>query len=592
MALRDFLLMGPVGLYGGRMQTANLSFGRSLRAWRDQARATWVGFDPTTRTAVQLSLVLGGTLVAYPYSLLTLVQQLDVQSPLAYVGLVPLFALALAAAYVKPKPNEPDIYDRQLDYIVGVPLLAVAAVITILLPHHMSANYWQWRVDLVAVPLWVAGLLAIVFGVRVLWRQRLSVLYLLLALPALYTVVLNSVLLSYTNFTVSALADIVAHVRVATADAPLSNAVFVVTHHGHSFALQVVTACSGVDGLVGFLLIGLLFAAMVAGPVLQRALWLLAGLPLLWAINLGRMLFIFWTGKEWGETVALDVFHPFIGLVTFSAGVAIWALAHRWFGLRIKGLSHRPEPQGGRAAAQPTAYPRALAVPTISGAAILVVIASLVVGLGDNSLRDYNLIENAVGQPKLISFLLAPAHVAGWSSAFDQEFTNGEPEFGPSSLWFRYLYREDDVDAPLRASVPVFADVINAPGLSGFAAFTVQDCYTFHGWDERGTVDENLGGGIVGQALSYDSTEFGDWSLVYWIWPVNGTMGDPSATRYERVVLYLQDGPGASVKDPTTGETTNMAVSLDQRLSINRDFLTSFAREIIKGQKAATSEST
>lgn len=572
------------------MQTANLTSGRSLRSWREQLRAGWAGLDPTARTAVQLSLVLGGTLVAYPYSLLTLVEQLDVQSPLAYVGLVPVFALALAGAYVRPKPNEPGIYDRQLDYIVGLPLLIVAAAITMLLPHHMSATYWQWRVDLLAVPLFVAGLLAIVFGVRVLWRQRLSVLYLLLALPALYTVVLNSVLLWYTNFTVSALSGIVAHIRVATADTGSGDAVFIVTHHGKDFALQVVTACSGVDGLVGFLLIGLLFAAMVSGPLLRKSLWLSAGLPLLWAINLSRMMFIFWTGKEWGEKVALDVFHPFIGLVTFSLGVTLWALAHRWFGLHIKGFSHRPLPPGG-GDARPAGRARAAAVPTITAAAILVVIASVVIGVADTSLKDYNLIENAVGQPRLVSFLLAPARVPGWTSTFDQEFTNGEPEFGPSSLWFRYLYRETSDSGPLRSTVPVFADVINAPGLQGFAAFTVQDCYTFHGWDERGTVDENLGGGIVGQALSYNSTQYGDWSLIYWIWPVNGTEEDPSASRYERVVLYLQDGSDASVKDPVTGVTTTAAMSLDERLIVNRDFLTNFAREIIKEQKAATGAS-
>src|ERR1700683_740771 len=112
------------------MQTANLIFRRPLRGWREQSRAWWVGLDATSRTAVQLSLVLGGTLVAYPYSLLTLVEQLDVQSPLAYVGLVPLFALALAGAYVTPKPNEPDIYDRQLDYIVGAQLFLGAAART------------------------------------------------------------------------------------------------------------------------------------------------------------------------------------------------------------------------------------------------------------------------------------------------------------------------------------------------------------------------------------------------------------------------------------------------------------------------------
>jgi exosortase/archaeosortase family protein len=571
------------------MQTANLTFGRSLRAWREQLRAGWEGLDPTARTAVQLSLVLGGTLVAYPYSLLTLVEQLDVQSPLAYVGLVPVFALALAGAYVRPKPNEPDIYDRQLDYIVGLPLLIVAAAITMLLPHHMSATYWQWRVDLLAVPLFVAGLLAIVFGVRVLWRQRLSVLYLLLALPALYTVVLNSVLLWYTNVTVSALGDLVRYIPVASASAGSANAVFLVTHHGRAFALQVVTACSGVDGLVGFLLIGLLFAAMVSGPLPRKLAWLLAGLPLLWVINLGRMMFIFWAGKEWGERVALDVFHPFIGLVTFSVGVTLWALAHRWFHLRIRAISHSTLPQNAAAARPgPASHARSAAVPAITATALLVVIASVVVGLGDASLKDYNLIENAVGQPKLVSFLLAPARVPGWASTFEQEFTNGEPEFGPSSLWYRYLYRESAESGALRSSVPVFADVINAPGLSGFAAFTVQDCYTFHGWDERGTVDEDLGGGIVGQALSYDSAQYGDWSLIYWLWPVNGTLGDPTASRYERVVLYLQDGPGASVKDPVSDLTTTPAMSLDQRLTINRDFLTSFARDIIKEQKAAT----
>jgi exosortase/archaeosortase family protein len=573
------------------MQTANLTFGRPLRAWREQSRAWWVGLDATSRTAVQVSLVLGGTLVAYPYSLLTLVEQLDVQSPLAYVGLVPVFALALAGAYVKPKPNEPDIYDRQLDYIVGVPLLLAAAAITILLPHHMSTTYWQWRVDLTAVPLFVAGLLAIVFGVRVLWRQRLPIAYLLLALPALYTVVLNSVLLWYTNFTVTALRDIVAHVRVASADGIAANALFVVTHHGHSFELQVVTACSGVDGLVGFLLIGLLFAAMVSGPLLHKSVWLAAGLPLLWAINLGRMMFIFWAGKEFGETVALDVFHPFIGLVTFSAGVTVWALSHRRFGLRIRGFSTGTRPLDGEVA-KPAGRARAAAVPAIAAATIVVVIASVVIGIGDNNLKDYNLIENAVGQPKLDSFLVSPAHVPGWTSEYDMQFFNGQPEFGPTSLWYRYLYRQTSKSALLSASVPIFADVINAPGLSGFSAFTVQDCYTFHGWDERGTVDENLGGGIIGQELSYDSSQYGDWSLVYWIWPVNGTAGDPSASRYERVVLYLQDDGEASVRDPLTGLTTTPSIGLDQRLVANRDFLTAFAREIIKGQKAATSAST
>jgi len=485
------------------MQATPVTFSHQLRAWLQEVDVWWVDADHTTRTAVQLSLVLGGTVIAYHYSLLTLFEQLDVQSPLAYVGLVPFFALAMAAAYMTPKPNEPDIHDRQLDYIIGLPLLLGAAAITMFLPRDMSTTFWQFRVDLFAVPLFVAGLLAIVFGVRVLWRQRLPVLYLLLAVPALYTVLLNSALDGYTNFTVGALRTLVQYVPVARSDLASGDALFLISHHGKSFPLAVVTACSGVDGLVGFLLIGLLFAAMVRGPVLRKALWLLAGLPLLWAINLGRIMFIFWAGHQWGETVALDVFHPFIGLVTFSAGVAIWAVAHRWAGLHL-AIFAAGTPAGAptNPAVTTASRPPALAVPRVILAGSVVLAAAVVVGLGDTSLKAYNLVETAVGEPRLVSFLVDPAAVPGWSSEYLEQFSNGEPEFGANSYWYRYLYTQTGKHPALRSSVPVVADVINAPGLSGFEYFTIQDCYNFHGWAERATVLENLGGGVTGQALS------------------------------------------------------------------------------------------
>ncbi len=419
------------------MQIAHVSLSAPLRAWREQERAWWASLDATSRTVVQLSLVVGGTLVAYHYSLLTLLEQLDVQSPLAYVGLVPVFALALAVAYMTPKAGEPNIYDRQIDYIVGVPLLAVAAAITMLLPHHMSATFWQWRVDLLAVPPFVAGLVAIVFGTRVLWRQRLAVLYLLLALPALYTVVLASTLVRYTNFTVDVLRDLLHYLPVARADAVPGDPLFTVTHHGSSFPLAVVTACSGVDGLVGFLLIGLLFAAMMHGPLLKKWLWLLSGLPLLWSINLGRIMFIFWAGQQWGEKVALDVFHPVIGLVTFSAGVTLWALAHRWAGLRLSPFALGPR----RPAGEPAVRARVLPVPAIAAAAVFVVVASVGIGFGDTSLKAYNLVETAVGEPRLTSFLVSPARVPGWRWSYEEQFQNGKPEFGLDSLWYRYLYQ-------------------------------------------------------------------------------------------------------------------------------------------------------
>ena len=68
-----------------------------------------------------------------------------------------------------------------------------------LLPAKMSAMFWVWRIDLLTLPFFVAGAVAIIFGVRVLWRQKLAVGYLFLAWPYPYQMILLRVLDGFTN---------------------------------------------------------------------------------------------------------------------------------------------------------------------------------------------------------------------------------------------------------------------------------------------------------------------------------------------------------------------------------------------------------
>ena len=110
--------------------------------------------------------------------------------------------------------------------------------------------------------------------------------------------------------------------------------------------------------MVGFLLVGTAFLFVVRGPFVRKALWLVGGMLLLWTINLGRITLIFWAGQKYGEHFAIDVLHPFIGLVMFSLGVGIMILCIRPLGLRVSkwirlpttvDLPRPPGPrQGGR----------------------------------------------------------------------------------------------------------------------------------------------------------------------------------------------------------------------------------------------------
>jgi exosortase/archaeosortase family protein len=562
------------------------------RKWREQWHQRWHDASPRTRMTIQVAALVAAVLVAYNYSLSTLLQNAGQETPLAYVSLVPAIALAIAAIKARPLRPEPPIHDRQVDYTVGIPLIVAAVAVNVLLPARMSAMFWVYRIDLLTLPFFVAGAVAVIFGVRVLWRQKVAILFLFLAWPWPYQSVLLRVLNAFTAATIWGLTRILRAFPVAKPVSTLDDTLFVVSHHGQPFVLSVVSACSGVNSVVGFLLVGSAFAAIVRGPRVTKLLWLAGGMALLWMINLGRLTFIFWAGKTWGESVAINILHPFIGLVTFGIGVVVMTLLIKPLGMHIAIAEPRPEPPRQPVPVpelgQPMAKPlRKLPVPKIYLALTVAVVAALVLGVANLNLRSYNLVADASGEPRLQAFVNFPTAPTGWNLRRTAEFNWAKPLFGDTSIWNRYvMYASEGGD--LHANLPVVADVINTPDLSAFSAYGVENCYQFHGYALADVAQVSLVGGVTGQAMSYTSQQFGSWSIVYWIIPVK--MG--SATNYERTVLYVQNaGNGAQVPGLTAPKNLrNLAGSLDpanagQRTLINnRAFLVAYARELIQSQ--------
>jgi exosortase/archaeosortase family protein len=560
----------------------------TARDWRLDWQTRWREASPTTRTRVQIGTLLGAVVIAYHYSLRTLIQNLNLDTPLAYIGLVPVIALGLAAVRSRPQRHEPAIHDRQLDYIVGLPLVGAALAINFLMPHRLSTMFWVWRVDLLSLPFFVAGVTAILFGVRALWRQRLAVAYLFLAWPVPYSALLLRELSLFTNVTLSALRVIVRHIHVAAPVAGSDGSVFSIAHHGQLFRLSVVSACSGVNGMVGFLLVGLAFGAAVSGPRLRKTLWMLGGMLLLWLMNLGRLVLIFWAGTTLGEHFSIKVLHPFVGLITFNIGIAVMVLLLKPVGLRIgrRVPTASENASGGEDPVSDSSPWKPLAVPAVYSAISIVVVVGLVLGVHNSALRSYDLVASATGEPKLTSYLSYPASPTNWHTSFLSEFTWAKPYFGESSKWYRYAYTPTEGASDLHSTVPVYADVINSGSLSSFSAYGVEACYRFHGYSMKSVAQVDLGAGITGQSLSYSTKNHRTWSIVYWIWPVkNG-----SSTRYERVILYLMDTGAGSVSSPRTQAVMSVHGHLNssdrtqRSLLEDRAFLVSFAHEVITGQ--------
>jgi exosortase/archaeosortase family protein len=566
-----------------------------VRNLRVQARTVWSDAMPRTRTAVQMGALIAVVVIAYSYSLFTLLQLADLNTPLAYVSLVPVISLLLAAVYNRPRRPEPSIHDRQTDYIIGVPLMAAALCVNLFLPAKLSAMFWVWRIDLLTLPFFVAGAVAVIFGVRVLWRQKVAVAFLLLAWPYPYTSVLLGVLNAFTSATLFAITKILHVVHVATPVGGSTNAVFTVVHDGHPFNLSVISACSGVSSVVGFLLVGAAFAAIIRGPIIRKLVWLVGGMLLLWALNLARLTLVFWAGQHFGEHFAIDVLHPYIGLVLFVVGVTIMILCTRPLGLRIGNegswSSAVRTVTGGAPQNAGSARGRRhnLPVPHVYLAVSLVLVFAIILGVSNVGLQTYNLVADVSGSPKLVSFIDDPVTPAGWTSRYETTFGWAAPLFGEDSIWNRYEL-SPGIGGDLQARTDIVADVIDTPDLQSFAAFGVEQCYQFHGYSLANVSQVYLAGGITGQTLAYTSQQFGSWSIVYWILPVKrGT-----TTVFERVVLYVQNHSGV-VAEATRGEQAGinrqagvLGSNNSRQLVLlqNEDFLVAYAREMIRDQAA------
>src|SRR5207247_5447343 len=102
--------------------------------------------------------IVAATLVAYHFTLTSLYDFLRLDTPLAYLPLLPLFCIGIAIITARryEKATRP-IQDRQIDFLVGIPLVVLALLLMTLAPVIASSYYWSDRADVVSLGLFAAG---------------------------------------------------------------------------------------------------------------------------------------------------------------------------------------------------------------------------------------------------------------------------------------------------------------------------------------------------------------------------------------------------------------------------------------------------
>ena len=166
------------------------------------------------------------------------------------------------------------------------------------------------------------------------------------------------------------------------------------------------------------------------GAGFGKTLWLGLGLVAVWASNVARIVIILVVGHLWGETFAIDVLHPVMGLVTFNLVVLAMVLTLRRFGLDVAFL------RNNRRASVATSIRSA--VPRLGLTSAVLVAFVVVAAFANSSLRSYDLVEGALGEPRLASYTAFQSVPAGWSAVHTDTYTWATPFFGEDSTWLRY----------------------------------------------------------------------------------------------------------------------------------------------------------
>jgi len=521
------------------------------------------------------ALLVACVALAYWFSLRSLLGDWNYQTPLGDTLLVPFLAVGLGFAAARRHPYFRFVRLGRFDFGLGLVLLAGALVLLAAGPVVWSKYFWAARIDLLTLPLVAAAGVLLLFGARALVPFVYPTVFLLFAWPLPYLALLEGVLNTFTSTTAAAVGAVASATGLAARIPGSGGTAFALSHGGHRFSVAIGSACSGVDGLVGYLLVAAFATYFVRGSAMRRVVLFAAGIGLVWSCNVLRILLILVAGRLAGERAAFAVLHPLAGLLALNTALLLLVRLGRRSGLRWSRL----EPARDDTPLARPAPPDQQATQRRMVARVgLLVGVSLLLAVADGQLASAAQGYTNDGRPAVRAFVERPTVGRGWHVRRIETIGWAAQYYGLHATWVRYRLRPTK---RTRAPFTTWLDAVQSPNLGSLDAYSLAHCYGFHHFQVDLDRRVELGNGVVGQAFVY-VTDRGLWHAVSWQWPVLGrhrtvtherlvliaststqpdTPAPPSAGGFQGFVLSLLDLPARSQDDnpALTRALTNLA---------------------------------
>lgn len=235
-------------------------------------------------------VLIGCTVLGFWNTIEAVVDELMAQTLILYVPVLVVLCVIAATGVSWRRVDEPPIYDRQTDVIVGIVVLVLALSMKFLVNPRYARAYLTTHMDLLALWLFVLGAAVLLFGLRPVSRYRWAWLLFVLIFP----LPARSVVVTLGGTSVAAGFVLVLMAVAATAVAV-----------GQTWRRKAIAALMA--GVVGLAALGVCFALGAPRAVVVPVPALVAALATSW-----YMLFDYRRrgGRAWSPPRVADIAAP------------------------------------------------------------------------------------------------------------------------------------------------------------------------------------------------------------------------------------------------------------------------------------------
>lgn len=270
---------------------------------------------------ISLLLLVIFTLSVYSRTFSSLKLYIDDADPYSYRAIIPpMFLITLIFFY----RNDLKVGKDATKLLFALPFLILAAIMLFTSNLHPYSG-----LDVLSLPLFVAGGILLFFSIATLEKLLFPVLYLFLLWTPLFQP-LVSTQLGITNFT----SDIVS-IPIMLSGLPIERDGNIF-YSGSKISLEVVPECVPLGAMIALFCFLLPFAYVAGGETKNKLAWLITWVIGGWLLNVVRILVVLLIWYYSGISLALQVFHSVGGNIIFDIVLIASLLSISLFRLELR----------------------------------------------------------------------------------------------------------------------------------------------------------------------------------------------------------------------------------------------------------------